>query len=60
MELKKAIEIKENYQRLHIGEYYHELLEADNLSIEAMKRCKLARSDYYSLYQQLLPGETKD
>ncbi|MBA7661271.1 hypothetical protein ES703_69286 [subsurface metagenome] len=59
MNLRKAIEIKENHQRLHLDEYYSELLEADNLSIEAMKRCQLARKEVSFVGPGLLPGETE-
>ncbi|MBA7506579.1 hypothetical protein ES706_05271 [subsurface metagenome] len=58
MTIDKAIEIKENHQRLHLDEYYSELLEADNLSIEALKYIKRSRTfGEYPVCQQL-PGET--
>lgn len=37
MKIEKAIEIKKNYQKIHSNEFYKELLEADNLSIEALE-----------------------
>lgn len=61
MNVGKAIEIKENHQRLHLGEYYYqELLEADNLSIEALKRERECRENAPREDWLLLPGETKE
>lgn len=60
MKIDKAIEIKENHQRLHLDEYYQELLEADMLSIEALKRCQAQRQRrFFSIFAPL-PGETDD
>lgn len=60
MTIDKAIEIKENHQRLHLDEYYSELLEADNLSIEALKQVQFYRSIPDSKRHNLLPGETEE
>ena len=59
MKIDKAIEIKENHQRLHFDEYYSELLEADNLSIEALKFKKAIRAHTVDDFDALLPGETE-
>ena len=59
MTLDEAIEIKQNHQRLHLDEYYPELLAADNLSIEALKRVKADRTIPYPVISDLLPGETE-
>jgi len=60
MKLEKAIQIKENHQRIHPDEYYLELLDADNLSIEALKFVKRMRGQPHYLHTGLLQGETKD
>ena len=60
MKIEKAIEIKENHQRLHLDEYYSELLEADNLSIEALKQIKQDRFIAHPYCLNPLPSETKD
>ena len=60
MKLDEAIRVKENYQKIHSSEFYAELLEADNLSIEALKRVRLLRIDESYWPTTPLPGETKD
>ena len=59
MNLDKAIEIKENHQRLHLDEYYSELLEADRLSIEALGEVKRLRKFKAWFLKETLPGETE-
>lgn len=58
MTLDKAIKIKENHQHLHLDEFYPELLAADNLSIEALKRVQLLRLNVNLNLK--LPGETEE
>ncbi len=60
MKLDEAIRVKENYQKIHSSEFYAELLEADNLSIEALKRVKYDREIREEVAPYRLPGETKD
>jgi len=60
MKLERAIEIKENNQRLHLDEYYQELLEADKMSIEAMKQRQQDLEGNPLLDGELLPGETEE
>lgn len=60
MKVEEAIRIKETYQKIHSSEFYGELMEADRLSIEALKRCQLARKETSFVGPGLLPGETKD
>jgi len=60
MKLEEAIRVKENYRWLLLGEYYQEFLEADNLSLEALKRFRLQRLTPHSVGFYLLPGETND
>jgi len=60
MTLQKAIKIKENHRHLHPDENYQELLEAENLSIEALKWRALMEKDYASWCGPLLPGETSE
>lgn len=60
MNLEKAIEIKENHQRLHLDEYYGELLEADNLSIEALRKLTELRTGRGVIFDRLLLGETEE
>ena len=60
MEIEKAIEIKE---ALSEGRYVwtrQEAREADQLSIEALKRCQRLRSDKHCSPIKPLPGETKE
>lgn len=59
MRLVKAIQIKENYLKLHSRELYKEVIEADRLGIEALKRLKALREHLFSARHPLLPGETK-
>lgn len=60
MKLEKAIEIKENYLKIHSSELYEELLDADRMSIEALKFFKLSRELWGDCEAFQLPGETKD
>jgi len=60
MTLQKAINIKENHQSLHLDEYYSELLEADRLSINAMKYIDTCRHNPNCFNISLLPGETDE
>jgi len=59
MQIDEAIEIKENHQRLHLDEYYSELLEADRLSIEGLLRLQVGRNNPGTHWNELLPGETE-
>lgn len=60
MKLAKAIYIKENYLKLHSHELYKEIVEADRLSIEALKyRLELEQTDP-EITLEPLPGETED
>ncbi|MBA7662914.1 hypothetical protein ES703_70947 [subsurface metagenome] len=60
MNLEKAIEIKQHYQYILQDASSPELIEADNLSIEALKRCRRLRSDKHCSPIKLLPSETED
>ncbi len=59
MTLLKAIEIKRKYQYILQDASLPELIEADNLSIEAMKRVILQRDPGGCITERLLPGETE-
>ncbi len=59
MKITKAIEIKQRYQYILQDASLPELIEADNLSIEALKQI-CAFQQHSSVYKKLrLPGETK-
>lgn len=60
MTLTKAIEIKEIYLKGDETVDLYELREADRLSLEAMKRCKLVAEGYQYWHERPLPGETED
>lgn len=59
MNIPKAIEIKEAYLRGEAVEHY-EHLEADRLSVEALKREQRHRDLELTGIKVLLPGETED
>lgn len=60
MNLTKAIELKEHYRYLLRDASLPDLIDADNLSIEAMKHHKKLRDAHpYSNYK-ILPGETEN
>ena len=60
MTIDEAIRIKEQGQHWLPKESYPELLEADNLSIEALKRYKEQREAGQWIGTYLLDGETED
>ncbi|MBA7710185.1 hypothetical protein ES703_119118 [subsurface metagenome] len=60
MNLPKAIAIKKRYQYILIDASLPELIEADNISIEALKR-ELYKRQTMSLNEaDFLPGETEN
>ena len=60
MNLEKAIEIKQHYQYLLRDASLPELIEADNISIEALKFCQKFKEMRRLSFQPTLPGETED
>ncbi len=60
MTIDEAIKLKQKYQYILQDASLLELIEADNLSIEALKRVKGNRSTVYPLISPALSGETKD
>lgn len=60
MNLNKAIAIKKKYQYILQDVSLPELIEADNLSIEALKREKAHRQGGVISAPYLLPGETEE
>ena len=60
MNIDEAIKIKEEGQHWLPKESFPELIEADNLSIEALKRVRDHTRIHASGESPLLPGETKD
>ena len=60
MNLAKAIEIKELAGNTGEVENVQDYVEADKLSVEAMKRIKEYRKRYSMTKPQLLPGETEE
>lgn len=59
MTIDEAIKIKEQGQHWLPKESFPELIEADNLSIEALKRVRELRVDGKPDRYSILPGETK-
>jgi len=59
MTLQEAIEIKNRYQYLIPKRSHPELLEADKLSIEALKAVGLCRKGVSASVYMLLPRETQ-
>lgn len=59
MTIDEAIKIKEKYQYLIPKESYPQVIIADNLSIEALKRLELSHGLWGKGGFQLLPGETE-
>jgi hypothetical protein len=57
MKLDKAIEIKQKYQYILQDASFPELIEADNLSIEALKRLEDMRISPCTTSDEILPGE---
>jgi len=60
MKLSQAIEIKEHNRHMGILCPSEEELEADDLSIEALKEFQLRRKSHIADYGRLLPGETEN
>ena len=60
MNIDKAIEIKQHYQYILLEELLPELIEADNLSIEALKWINQWKGVNSPLANITLPGETKE
>lgn len=60
MTIDEAIRIKEQGQHWLPKESYPELIEADNLSIEALKAIQKSRAFPYIHIYPPLPGEAKD
>jgi len=59
MNIDKAIEIKQHYQYILQDASLPELIEADNISIEALKRLQVCSKRDCVVASTLLPGETK-
>ena len=60
MTIDEAIEIKEKYIQKEYNRWLPpEFREADNLSIEALKRYKIIRACFSELREDRLPGETE-
>lgn len=59
MNFKKAIGLKQHYQYLVQYQSLPDLIDADNLSIEAMKRISAWRDDNDEDLLWDLPGETE-
>lgn len=57
MKLAEAIEIKKHYQHMLPKESYPKLIEADNLSIEALRRIQEQRELGDTAPEDILPGE---
>ena len=60
MTLDEAIEIKQKYQYILQDASLPELIEADNISIEALKGIKAVRQLHPELSPFPLPGEIKE
>ena len=60
MKLEKAIEIKRKYQYILQDASLPELIEADNLSIEALKLIQYSREQHVLARTNPLPGETEE
>ena len=60
MTIDEAIKIKCKYQYMLRDASIPELIEADNISIEALKRISNDREGIITFPDELLPGETKD
>lgn len=60
MTIDEAIEIKEKYQPLLPKESYPQLIIADNLSIEALKKLQKLRKVELRGRWLPLPGETEE
>lgn len=60
MTITEAIEIKTKYQYVLPKESYPELIEADNLSIEALRRIAQIRVIELDPELHHLPGETEE
>lgn len=56
--IDEAVKIKERYQYILQDASFPELIEADNLSIEALKRERTHREGLRLTKPELLPGET--
>lgn len=59
MTIDKAIEIKRKYQYILQNTFLPEFIEADDLSIEALKGIKKVRKTFRPYVEALLPGETE-
>ncbi len=60
MEIKKAIEILEEFRIPDPGEDWQDIDNAIKLGIEALKRQEARRKLYSNTYYQPLPGETEE
>lgn len=60
MTIDKAIELKQRYQYILKDASFPELIEADNLSIEALKAWQNMREGDNQPELWILPGETKE
>ncbi len=60
MTIDEAIKIKQKYQYILQDASLPELIEADNLGIEALKAIRGDRNFGEPFFTKLLPGETKD
>ena len=60
MTIGKAIEIQTQYLKQKETHISNDLDDAIRLSTEAMKRIEHYRADYFSLADDLLPGETTE
>lgn len=60
MRIEEAIEIKETYLKGNEAVDHYEHLEADRLSIEALKMVKEQRCTAQRIIHRPLPGETNE
>ena len=60
MTLEEAIRLKEKYQHVLPKECHPDLLEADNLSIEALKAVIECRASHMFCPGLTMPGETEE
>jgi len=60
MKIKKAIKIQTKWTEEGFVETSDDLLKAEKLGIEALKRIEYCRSGHFDELFKLLPGETAD
>ncbi len=60
MTMTKAIEILTTWNKEGFVETSDDLLKAEKLGVEAMKRIEYCRSGHFEEIFKLLPGETAD